>query len=229
MITLAIDTSGKSIGMAIQKDGQIIYEIFLSTGLNHSLVLLPEMDKVLNTLKLALSDIDLFVATTGPGSFTGLRIGLSTLKGLALSWRKPLVGVSTLEALAHNICDDQRLICSILKGPMSEIYAGIYRFHYPDHYDCLMDDRITDIAALAGEIHEPVVFLGDGASYWHTEIQKHFSKWACFSPESCNTCRASSVAAIGIKKYKNNKAQDVITIIPTYLRVSEAELKYKKE
>ncbi|MBN1547083.1 MAG: tRNA (adenosine(37)-N6)-threonylcarbamoyltransferase complex dimerization subunit type 1 TsaB [Syntrophaceae bacterium] len=228
MNTLAIDTSGKTLGIAVLKDSQILCEIFLNTGLNHSLILLPEIDKALNSVNIALADIDLFVATSGPGSFTGLRIGLSTLKGLALSWQKPLVGVSTLEALAHNICDDQRLICPILKGPMAEIYAGVYRYQYPAYY-CVLEDRVTEINQLSQEIKEPVIFIGEGAMYWHEAIQKALEKRAHFAPDACSICRASSVAAIGIDKYRNNDVQNAVTLIPSYLRVSEAELKRGKD
>ena len=121
MKTLANDTSGKSAGIAVLLDNGIMYETYLNTGQNHSLVLLPEIDKALNTLKLTLNDFDLFVATAGPGSFTGLRIGLSTLKGFALSLKKPLIGVSTLEALAHNICVENLLICPVMNGTMGEL------------------------------------------------------------------------------------------------------------
>jgi tRNA threonylcarbamoyladenosine biosynthesis protein TsaB len=225
MKTIALDTSGRSVGIAILDGEHITYEIILRTGLNHSQVLLPEIDHALKVMKIGLSEIDLFAATTGPGSFTGLRIGLSTLKGLALSWQKPLVGVSTLEALACNVCDETKLICPILKGPMTEIYVGLYRFSYPAQYTCLMKDRITDIDALVKEINEPAIFLGEGALQHKATLQEKMPKWAQIMPETYHCCRPSSVAAIGIRKYLAGDCQDVVTLVPDYLRVSEAELK----
>lgn len=225
MKTLAIDTSGKAAGIAIISDGHVLYEIYINTGLNHSLVLLPELDKALNTLKLELKDLDLYVTTTGPGSFTGLRIGLSTLKGFAISQNKPLVGVSTLEALAHNICAKDVLICPILSGPMEEIYTALYRYRDDAGYEVVLKDQITDIPTLVQHINRsPVIFLGEGAIRWQGVLRGLLPDYARFAPETLNIGRASVIASIGLGKYQNNETQDMISLIPTYLRVSEAEL-----
>ncbi len=225
MKTLAIDTSGKSAGLAIVSDGRILYELFMNTGLNHSVVLLPEIDHALNVLNLDLKDFDLFVATTGPGSFTGLRIGLSTLKGFALSHNKPLVGVSTLEALAWNINSENRIICPLLNGPMDEIYTAIYRYHPLDGYERLLEEQITTIPKLVAHITEPVIFVGDGVVRWESYLRKQLLESALFAPQHLNICRPSIVAGIGIKKYQHNLTEDMLSLRPTYLRASEAEIK----
>lgn len=225
MKTLAIDTSGKAAGIAILADSQIMYEIYINTGLNHSLVLLPELDKALHTLNIDLKDLDLFVTTTGPGSFTGLRIGLSTLKGFALSQNKPLVGVSTLEALAHNICADDFLICPIMNGPMEEIYTALYRYHAHADYESVMEDQITDIPTLVQKIDGPVIFMGEGAIRWEAILREQLRDHARFAPEYLNVCRTSIIASMGLKKYQRQETDDMVSLIPTYLRASEAEIK----
>lgn len=225
MKILAIDTSGKAAGIAILSDNQILYELYMNTGLNHSLVLLPELDKALNRLNLELKDLDLFTATAGPGSFTGLRIGLSTLKGFALSQHKPLVGVSTLEALAHNICCEDVLICPIMNGPMEEIYTALYRYEYVIGYECVLKDQIMDLPALIANINSPVIFIGEGAIRWRESLFESLPNFARFAPETLNICRLSEIARIGLDKYQRNDTQDMVSLIPTYLRASEAELK----
>lgn len=225
MKTLAIDTSGKAAGIAILSDSHTLYEIYINTGLNHSLVLLPELNKALNTLKLELKDLDLYVTTTGPGSFTGLRIGLSTLKGFAVSQNKPLVGVSTLEALAHNIYAKDVLICPILNGPMEEIYTALYRYNDKAGYEVVINDLITDIPTLVKHINSPVIFLGEGAMRWQGVLRELLPDYARFAPETLNICRASVIASIGLEKYRKHETQDMVSLIPTYLRASEAELK----
>jgi len=225
MKTLAIDTSGKSAGVAILSDNWTLYEIYVNTGLNHSVVLLPEIDKALNMLNLVLKDLDLFVATTGPGSFTGLRIGLSTLKGFALSRNKPVVGVSTLEALTYNIITENRLICPMLKGPLDEIYTALYRYHPLEGYELVLRDQITDIAHLVPQIAGPVIFVGDGAICWEERLREQLGESAAFAPQHLNTCRPSVIAGIGIKKYQNNLSENMVNMKPTYLRPSEAEIK----
>jgi tRNA threonylcarbamoyladenosine biosynthesis protein TsaB len=225
MKTLAIDTSGKTVGIAILADGHFLYEIYMNTGLNHSLVLLPELDRALDTLKIELTDLDLFVTTTGPGSFTGLRIGLSTLKGLALRRNKPLVGVSTLEALAHNIWAEDLLICPIMNGPMDEIYTALYRYRVHVGYEMLLKDQITDISTLLRNIDGPVIFVGDGATRWYDILREQLQDRARFAPAHLNVCRPSVVASIGIEKYHRQEIDDMLSLIPTYLRASEAEIK----
>lgn len=225
MKTLAIDTSGKAIGIAILADGHILYEIYINTGRNHSLVLLPQLDKALDTLNIELKDLDLYVTTTGPGSFTGLRIGLSTLKGFALSQKKPLVGVSTLEALAHNICAENVLICPIMNGPMDEIYTALYRYHVHAGYESILETQVTDIQTLVQRINGPVIFVGEGAVRWEAVLCEKLRDRAGFAPPYLHFCRASVIASMGLKKYQKQETDDMVSLIPTYLRASEAEIK----
>lgn len=225
MKTLAIDTSGKAAGIAVLSDDQILYEIYMNMGLNHSLVLLPELNKALETSKIELNDMDLFVTTTGPGSFTGLRIGLSTLKGFALSRNKPLVGVSTLEALAYNICAEDILICPILNGPLEEVYAALYQYRHLTGYESILKDQVTDVKKLVQHIDHPVIFVGDGTIRNEGIIREQLHELAVFAPQHFNICRPSVIAGIGIKKYHEHLADDMVSLIPTYLRASEAEIK----
>ena len=223
MKILAIDTSGKALGIAVLSGDRILFESHLDTGLNHSQVLLPEIERAMQALGMTLNDVDLFAATAGPGSFTGLRIGLSTLKGFALSRRKPLIGVSTLEAMAQGVCVESILLCPIISGPLKEIYAGLYRHLNPDGLTCVMSDRITELDRLVERIQEPVIFLGEGALRQQSQLQGLLPQYAQFC---LNICRASSVAAVGLRKFRKQEIQDMVSLIPTYLRVSEAEQKH---
>src|SRR4030043_1623014 len=114
MLTLAFDTTSKTAAVALLKDKEILYDTIVNTGLNHSEVILPEIDQALRRENLKINDIDLFACTIGPGSFTGVRIGLSTIKGLMLATNKPAAGISSLAALALNVGNSRKLICSIL-------------------------------------------------------------------------------------------------------------------
>jgi len=225
MNILALDTSSKTIGLAIMTEETVLYEIHLNSGKEHSSVLLPELDRALQSLAWDMERIDLFVVTTGPGSFTGVRIGLSTVKGFVLCHAKPLIGVSVLEALAHNVCGEDGLICPILNGPMGDIYTALYRYRVGSGFSCLLPDQIMKPQSLAVHIQEPVLFVGEGAITKRDELTGLLPGKARFLSGGVNICRPSVVGQIGKEIFQKTGSHDPFTLIPAYLRPSEAELK----
>ncbi|HKZ46929.1 MAG TPA: tRNA (adenosine(37)-N6)-threonylcarbamoyltransferase complex dimerization subunit type 1 TsaB, partial [Thermodesulfobacteriota bacterium] len=157
MKILAIDTSASSGSIALLEDDQVIAELTTCTQKTHVERLLPLIKTLLSSINTKIEDVDGFALTTGPGSFTGLRIGLATIKGLAWSLNKPVVGVSTLEALAMNIPYSDKPICPILDARKKEVYAGIYKCN-DNGPTCIMDDATISPQLLIERIKEPTIF-----------------------------------------------------------------------
>ncbi|HET6489416.1 MAG TPA: tRNA (adenosine(37)-N6)-threonylcarbamoyltransferase complex dimerization subunit type 1 TsaB [Syntrophales bacterium] len=225
MITLAIDTATKTAGVALLRDETILVEYFFNLSLNHSETVLPAVHEGLAMAGIGVDGIDLFALTVGPGSFTGLRIGASTVKGLALATGKPVVGISTLEALAFNAIEYPGLICPMLDARKGEIYTALYRANGDGLFDVAMEEEATTPGELLERIDGEVLFLGDGLNEYSGLIRERLSGRARFVPSSRQTIRASSVAIIGKKKLDRGERLDVITFVPRYLRRSEAEVR----
>src|SRR5512140_2656352 len=164
MLTLAIECATKSVGLALLDEWDVRAELYLDPGRHHAEVLLPALDGLFAMAGLAPECVDLLACTVGPGSFTGLRIGVSTIKGLAVATGKPVTGVSTLEALSMNALPSPHLICPMLDARKNQVYAGLYRMG-PDNLPIAeRPDRLTSAPDLLQELDDrEVVFLGDGA------------------------------------------------------------------
>lgn len=161
MYSLGINTSTKTCSVALLKEHSLIIEITLSDTLSHSRKLLSLINYALDRVKIKISEIDVFAVSTGPGSFTGLRIGIGTLKGLCLATGKPIVGVSTLEALSYSIPYNSALICPILDARNNEVYTSLFRYQ-DKRLVRLIDDMVISPEELLPKIKEKVIFLGDG-------------------------------------------------------------------
>jgi tRNA threonylcarbamoyladenosine biosynthesis protein TsaB len=168
MITLAIECATNTIGLALLDGEEILAEFHLNLGRHHAEVLLPALENILLLAGIGSDKIDLLACTTGPGSFTGVRIGVSTVKGLALATGVPIVGVSTLETLAMNAFPSSRLICSLLDARKDQVYTGLYRMGPDGFPEIVTPDRLTDIAQLIRDLPaDEVDWIGDGAvRYW---------------------------------------------------------------
>ncbi len=225
MITLAIDTATKTATVALLRDESILVEYFFNLSVNHSETVLPAIQQGLGLARICMADVDLFALTVGPGSFTGLRIGASTVKGLAVATGKPVVGVSTLEALAYNAIDYPGLVCPILDARKGEIYAALYRRNPEGLFDTVMEDQATTPGELLPRIDEQTLFLGDGLAESTEWIRQHLRDRAHFAAPNRQMIRASGVALIGRKRYGRGERLDVATFAPRYLRRSEAEVR----
>jgi tRNA threonylcarbamoyladenosine biosynthesis protein TsaB len=225
MLTLAIDTSTKSVSIALLRDSDILSEIFFNLDVNHSLVLLPALDDLLRLSNIQAGEIDLFACTMGPGSFTGLRVGASTIKGLALATGKPIAGVSTLEALAFNIVSPEISICPMLDAKKDQVYTALYRTGRNYSLERIESERVTDVRIFLQCIDEDVIFVGDGAAKYAGLISEMLPGKSYFASVCHQHIRAAVVGLLGKKKYSEGDILDSVTFAPAYLRASEAEMK----
>ena len=221
MNILAFDTATSSCSIALLKDGNLSAEATSLEKGTHSARLLPMIDQLLKRKKLKLAAIDGFAATIGPGSFTGLRIGISTLKGLAAATGAPVVVVSTLEALAHQCTVDIGLICPLLDARKREVYSCIYR-RVPDGLEALTGERCAPPDDAVGEIESACAFIGDGAEAYRDVIQAELGRKAVFAPAGEHVIRAATVAALAHRRFEAGDTDDPLVITPRYLRESDA-------
>ena len=233
MRVLAIDTSTLLGGVAIMDDlSGLIAEARLNVKSTHSERLMTAIDYVLKQSGYRLSDMDFFAVAIGPGSFTGLRIGLSTVKGFSYATGKPIVSVPTLEALAQNFPFCRYPVCTMLDARKKEVYVALFEWE-GEGFIRLMPEMSVKVEeflkSLRGDNHRKVVFTGDGAILYRDEISDCMSESAIFaSPEKMVTSPAN-VASIGIQKALRGEFSDPIRLVPFYIRRSEAELKQVKK
>ncbi|HVO65747.1 MAG TPA: tRNA (adenosine(37)-N6)-threonylcarbamoyltransferase complex dimerization subunit type 1 TsaB [Syntrophales bacterium] len=225
MLILAIDTSTSTASISLLKNYEILSEVFINLGVNHSIILLPALNDLCRLSHIEPSSIDLFVCTIGPGSFTGLRVGASTIKGLALSTGKPVVGVSTLDALAFNLIGSKMLICPILDAKKNQVYTALYRTGHNNMLVKAGKERVTNINEFLPSIDEETIFVGDGALKYAGLIGDILPGRSYFASTCNHHVRAAAVGLLGKKKYSEGDVLDLATFTPMYLRLSEAEMK----
>ncbi|MBT4365543.1 MAG: tRNA (adenosine(37)-N6)-threonylcarbamoyltransferase complex dimerization subunit type 1 TsaB [Desulfobacterales bacterium] len=224
MILLAVDTATKSCSVAVAADETLIAEINKVTGDTHSKHLMDMISSVINISGLTFEDIDGFVVTKGPGSFTGLRIGISTIKGLALASGKPIVGVSTLQALAFQFGFSTDHICPMLDARKGEVYFSLLKFE-GNMLKTEISENVMHPEKALNHIKGSCIFVGDGALIYNEIISEIMGERAHFALPSHNLIRAASVARLGLDRFKNNDIDDLNTFVPYYIRKSDAEIK----
>ncbi|MGD0169201.1 MAG: tRNA (adenosine(37)-N6)-threonylcarbamoyltransferase complex dimerization subunit type 1 TsaB [Smithella sp.] len=225
MLTLAFDTSSKTAAVAILRDNVILYDAVINIDLNHSEVLLPAIEQACLQTKIKISEIDLFAFTIGPGSFTGLRIGASTLKGLMLATGKPAVGISSLAALALNAGISSKMICSVMDAGRGQVYIAYFRYKKNGLPEQIGIDEVIDPEKIAHDSKQEIIFVGDGAIKYAGSISNNKDKKISIASELQQYIRASSVAILGMEKYKRNELLDAETFVPVYLRSVDARIK----
>jgi len=231
MKILAIDTATRIAGVAVLDGITVLGESWLNSGQNHSRKLMPLLTGLLEHLEMSLADMDCLAVSTGPGSFTGLRIGIATVQGLALATGKPVAGVPTLDALAQNLPGYPGIICPILDARKDEVYTASYRWR-GGRMERVGDYRALSPRELAGEMKEqdePVVFLGDGVFRYREQLTEILAEQATFGPGTANFLRPSAVALLGGERYLAGGAQSASSLRPFYLRASEAEVKWAQK
>ena len=224
MLVMGIDTSTTQGGVALLSGQGVICEYTLNIKATYSERLLPLIDRALQDAGITLGQVDGFAVAVGPGSFTGLRIGLSTAKGLAVVGGQPLVGVSTLEAMAWTLPFCAHPVCPILDARKGEIYCALFR-HEGDRLIRLMDDTATAPGRLLSRIQQPTVFLGDGLVAYEGLVQSQLKELALFPPLAGRGGRAAAVAELGRRRLLRGDRDDLMQLAPQYLRPSEAEFK----
>ncbi len=228
MRILAVDSATKSCSVAVVDGQTLLAEAIVITGETHSKHLMNLIHQVLQISHVSLKDIDGFAVTRGPGSFTGLRIGISTVKGLAASSGKPVVGVSTLDALANQAGATPCLICTVIDARKEEVYFGRYR-----RIDGVLiketEEQVLPLANAIAGIREPSYFIGDGSCTYKPAILEIFGEdRVIFAPRFHHTIRGSTVAKIGLERIEKNDVDNVSTFSPSYIRKSDAELNLAK-
>ena len=223
MLTLAFDTSFKTVAVAVMQDDVILCDVLVNSGLHHSETLLPSIDQALRQLKLKIEDIDFFACTLGPGSFTGLRVGVSTLKGLLLATGKPSAGVSSLASLALNVTGSEDLICPVMDAGRGQVYTAAYRYNENGLLNQTSPEIVVDPRELLQETNEKIIFVGEGAiKYRDLLLQK--AKAGKIAVNGHQHIRACAVGILGREKYEQNELLDPAAFTPVYLRAVDAKL-----
>jgi tRNA threonylcarbamoyladenosine biosynthesis protein TsaB len=215
----------------VVQEKSLLAEITTVKKQTHSKHLMEMINRVMGLSGLALSELDGFAVTRGPGTFTGLRIGISSVKGLSTASGKPVVGVSSLDALAvqasffpYLICPliDAR-ICPLIDARKGEVYSSRYRFRN-GHLKKEADEHVSPPEKAVFDLNETCLFIGDGALIYQKMILNKMGEYAFFAPSFQNTIRASTVAYLSMNRFKNDDTDDVGMFVPHYIRRSDAEL-----
>ena len=225
MKILAIESSSLVASIAVLTDDITTAEYTINHKITHSQTLLPMIDDISQRIELDMKEIDAIAISGGPGSFTGLRIGSATAKGLGLALDIPLIHVSTLKAMAYNIFDSESLICPIMDARRAQTYTGVYH-HNQGELDVLMDDCAIAIEELIEFLNgqgSKVIFIGDGIPVFRDIIAEKLTVPYAFAPAGMNRQRASSVAILGKIMYDKGIVESADNHLPEYLRVSQAE------
>lgn len=231
MKILAIDTSRETVSVAVVVDDMLRADIFIHNGRHHSEILMPAVEQAFRLAGLRADEMDFFAVTIGPGSFTGLRIGAATIKGLALSAGKPVVGVSTLDALALNAAPfDRKVICPMLDAQKNQIYTALYRPDAGPRVKRIKAEQIVDVDRWLKELQgSDIFFLGDGAVKYAERIRALYAAAACVAEERQNHVQAAATALLAQEQFLQGQRLDLLTFTPCYLRFPEAERSFRKK
>jgi tRNA threonylcarbamoyladenosine biosynthesis protein TsaB len=228
MKILAVDTASKSCSVAVVDNTSVLALQTIISDQTHSRHLMVMIDKVINLSHIKPSDIDGFAVTTGPGTFTGLRIGISSVKGLAVALNKPVTCVSSLDVLAMQTACYSYLICPMMDARRGEVYCAHYRLTGCGFKTGMLtketDEKVFSPDKALENIHEPCMFVGEGASLYHKIIEDKLGGMAFFASPNQNTTCASTVAYLGLNQFKNNVFSHPEAIAPHYIRRSDAEM-----
>ena len=225
MKILGLDSSGLVAGVAVVEDENLLVEYTVNYKKTHSQTLLPMLDAAARMIELDLNTVDAIAIAGGPGSFTGLRIGSATAKGLGLALDKPIVHVPTVDALAYNLVGHSDLVCPLMDARRNQTYTGLYRFRQNEmetvRAQCAVG--IDEIVSCINEQKMPVVFLGDGVPVFLPYLQEHLSVPYSTAPAHVNKQRAGAVAALGMRYFEKGLFENASEHKPEYLRLSQAE------
>jgi len=228
MKVLGIDTSTSCGAVGLIDGGEVLSDTLLNIPVTHSERLLGAIEFVLGEARCSIGDVDGWAISLGPGSFTGLRIGVSTVKGLAFATGKPVAGVSTLDALASQVSPTSYLICPILDARKREVYAAFYRYGEGDILGRQSDDQALRPEDLVKKIEERTIFLGDGVRTYRDFLLHSLPSLATFPSAPIHVPHGSMVAKLGFELLKKGEHLNVSTFSPIYVRPSEAEVKWRE-
>ena len=230
MRILGLDSSGLVASVAIVEDDNMLAEYTVNYKKTHSQTLLPMLDEIAKMIELDMSTIDAIAVAAGPGSFTGLRIGSATAKGLGLALNKPLISVPTVDGLAYNLCGCRDMVCPLMDARRNQVYTGLYQFDENGMETILPQCAvgIDEIIEKINEVSAPVVFLGDGVAVFKEFIAEHCQVPYTFAPAHMSKQRASAVASLALIYAEEGKLESAAEHKPDYLRLSQAERELKE-
>ncbi len=229
MRVIAVETSTLAGSVALVDEGEIIGEAAVDKKITHSEKLLPLIDQILKNSQVPLEEVEGFAVSLGPGSFTGLRIGIATIKGLAFATNKPVAGISTLDVLAQQLLFSESLICPILDARKGEVYAAFYQGDGKGNLKKLTPDLAAKPEELIKKTKERVIFLGSGVKVYKEIIRKGLKEKAIFAPPFLNHPRAAILGALSLPRFKKNETLELENFHPIYIRPSEAEINWEKK
>lgn len=225
MKILGIDSSGLVASVAVIEDDLMLAEYTVNYKKTHSQTLLPMLDEIVKMTELDLNTIDAIAVAAGPGSFTGLRIGSATAKGLGFALDKPLISVPTVEGLAYNLCGTDKIVCPLMDARRNQVYTGVYEFDR-NQLITVEDQMAVPIERIISRLNflgREVIFLGDGVPVFRKVLEEKLIVPYSFAPAHMNKQRASAVAALALCYAKKGKLESAAEHQPDYLRLSQAE------
>ncbi len=225
MKILAIDSSGLVASVALLEDENLIAEYTVNYKKTHSQTLLPMLDEIVRMTDTDLHSVDAIAVAKGPGSFTGLRIGSATVKGLGLALEKPIIGIPTVEGLAMNLYGASALICPLMDARRNQVYTGIYKFQ-KDTLQVVKEQTplgIEEIIEALNLIGQDVIFLGDGVPVYRQIIEEKLDVPYTYAPAHMNKQRAGAIGVRAFTYYKEGLFVSAAEFAPEYLRLSQAE------
>ena len=225
MKILGLDSSGLVASVAVVEEDNLLAEYTVNYKKTHSQTLLPMLDAIASMIELDLETVDAIAVAGGPGSFTGLRIGSATAKGLGLALDKPLIQIPTVDGIAYNLCGAGDLVCPLMDARRSQAYTGLYEFEGNEMQTLVSQCAvgIDEIVEIVNSFERDVAFLGDGIPVFREYIEQHCQVGYRFAPAHMNKQRASAVAALALQYYKEGKVQTAAEHRPDYLRLPQAE------
>lgn len=231
MKILSLETSAKTASAAITEEGRILAEVSVTAGLTHSQTLLPAVEALLQTAQLSLTDMDLFAVSRGPGSFTGIRIGIGALKGMAQGTGKPCLGVSTLEGIAANFWGLAGVVCPVMDARCGQVYAALFE-GCPEGLSRLWPDDALPVRELGEKLAalgRPAILTGDGAELCFRELSAALPGLT-LAPPQLRLQRAACVGlAAGQALRKGVSPISAAELMPEYLRLPQAERELNKK
>lgn len=226
MLILGLDACCMAATAALCGDGYLVAASLTNCGRTHSQKIMPQIAQMLKNAEVEVRNIDVFAAAVGPGSFTGVRIGVATVKGLAQAYNKPCAAVSTLEALANNVSCFSGLICPILDARREQVYNALFKGDGSGEMKRLCGDRALALEDLIDELKtsgEKVMFLGDGVFAFKETIVEKLGERAVFAKKHLTMNLAGSVAELAYKQAENGELVSYSELAPQYIRLSQAE------
>ena len=225
MRILAIDSSAQVASAAILSDEAVLAEYSVDYRKTHSQTLLPMIDEVFRMTETSKEEIAAIAVAAGPGSFTGLRIGAATVKGLAMVWNVPVVPVSTIAGLACNLAGTEDLVCPLMDARRGQVYTGVYGFEGSTIVEYMKDACVTidPLIEKVNSLGRKITFVGDALAVFRSKIESSVTVPYSFAPIHLAKQRAASVGWLGLQLFAEGRTVSAEEVVPTYLRISQAE------